>query len=248
MSHSVPEYHADAPNDGGYTSTVLGMNPYRYFPFNEAAGKGMDERRGASGNGYSGTVVYQVENAVRGDSSKGVTFDGSASYGSLTAMGNLGQNLGSGVSVSFFYSSSDATPGDMLGTRAPSSMSFRILINVGSVSGIVKIFLRDNVGSVVFGHHTDATINDGKRHHVFVSVSPGANAIVYRLDGVNKTITYEDQETPSSFANFSNTMLVGAANLDGTVGRWMNSTYGHLAFWNRILSVNEASELYNGAA
>lgn len=248
MAHSIPEYHAEAVNDGGYTSVVLGMDPLTYFPLNEAHGPVMQEMRGQGGQVYSGTVGFQNANMVRGESSKGPLFDGIASYGHLTSMGNFGQNFGSGVSVSFFYCSTDTSPGDMLGSRAPSAMTLRLLINVGSVSGLVKVFLRDNASLTLFGNHTDATINDGDVHHVFVSANPSANIIVYRLDGVSKTITYETQDTPATFVNLPNPVHVGGANLDGSAARWMNSCYGHLAFWNRVLSIDEATALYKGAA
>jgi len=250
MAHSIPEYHADQVNDGGYTSIILGMDPVAYFPLNEASDNDpMQELRGLAGQAYVNSPNYQFLNAIRGESSRGVQFDGVNEYGNLSTLGNLGSNAGSGLCCIFWYRATvSTTAGDMFGVRVNGGgMSYRVLVNFNSVSGRCSIFLRDENGNTLQGTINQPAINDGNMNLIHVEILPPAT-INFRFNNAQQTVSYTAQNAPFDFINFAENVHLGGANLDDIPSRFVNSAYSHLAFWNRALTVAERQSLYLGAA
>tara|TARA_Y100000034_G_scaffold50667_1_gene62407 strand:+ start:222 stop:1043 length:822 start_codon:yes stop_codon:yes gene_type:complete len=250
MVNSFPEYHADAINDGGYTSIVLGMDPVAYFPLNEASDNDpMLELRGQTGQSHVNSPVYQHPgHVISGDSSKGVEYNGVNEYGDLLTLGTFGSGGVTAFTCIFWYRASvTTTPGDMLGCSQSNNMAFRILINYQNVSGRINLFCRDTLGNRLQGTNDQPNINDGEFNLIHVEMITATSTINFRFNNAAQTISYLWQEAPSNFVDFTDSLMLGGARLNGTPSRFVNSAFSHLAFWNRVLTVRERQILKLGA-
>jgi len=72
------------------------------------------------------------------------------------------------------------------------------------------------------------------------------NIIIIYIDGSNKSITYNVQNTPSSFANFVRDFYLGALNHNGNLNTPADIELDEIGIWSRALTSAEVTQLYNG--
>jgi hypothetical protein len=96
----------------------------------------------------------------------------------------------------------------------------------------------DNDGVELGGYAGGTAIDDGKWHHVAVTWDCANNTIQIYVDGENRTVAYEAQDTPSNFRNFTQDVIIG-----GDIwGENLRGTLGEVRVWSTIRTEQEIND------
>lgn len=148
-----------------------------------------------------------------------ISFDGANNYVTLTTLGTLGADIGTGNSVyiSIDYISTDGGTNVALFGTVDSGVNntFRAQYNAGGVSGKMSITLEDSTGKHIDASFTNIILKDGTKHTLVIVVVPSTNTVTATIDGASQAITYTNQQTPNTFVNFPFEMYIGAQNNQG---------------------------------
>jgi hypothetical protein len=72
-----------------------------------------------------------------------------------------------------------------------------------------SFYMVDDDGAELSGYADGVAIDDGKWHHVAVTWDCATNTIQIYVDGKSRTVTYQAQDTPLSFRNFTQDVILG---------------------------------------
>lgn len=176
--------------------------------------------------------------------SPALLFDGSQNYVDLGNMGTLGADVSAGFYLSMDFKSTDAgTNVSPFGTLTAGNINtIRFLYNQGGVAGKMQVSFYDSTSKKIVGTFTNTAISNGVKHTLTVTITPSTNTIVATVDGTGQTISYSNQETPNTFANFANHVALGCLNNNGSfqnnmictidnvkIGVASNNLYGNYA-------------------
>jgi hypothetical protein len=184
---------------------------------------------------------------------KSGSLNGTDNYVNIGTMGNLGSLLASGLSISLWVKSNLRTAMTMVGTRVTSTnmyLNFKLNSQSGSNNAdYVQFQFVDGSAVALNGYAQAQKVNNGEWHHLVATMNPSGSAITLYMDGVALTVTYNNQNAPSSFANFANAVFLGALDNAGVVATpYYKGLMDEVTFWNSILSESEVSSLYyNGS-
>lgn len=211
-----------------------------------------------SGNGYNGNLVSN--NATTGptynSSNNGsIVFDGNDDYVNPGTLGNFGQNIGSGFSVSVWTKTTQATSGAILSTlNTGSSVIFSLNTNRGvggrdvlNTAGATQIFLRSSINTFLVGYINNSALYDGNWHNLVwtVASSPSTTGSTVYLDGTSQAITFTDTTTLTSFVNFDWPLTIGGSNNRGVIFRFFNGNIAIVKLYTRELSGAEVQQNFN---
>lgn len=135
-------------------------------------------------------------------------------------------NLGSGMAqntIGFWIKSSDTNANVMpfgIQDFATNRRRYNVRINPdlggGAIAGAIFVEYYDDEApteKVLAGYvNADVGMQDGTWHHVMITMACATNTIIFYIDGVAKTTTYQLQQTPATHANFTRELGVGAYN------------------------------------
>lgn len=177
------------------------------------------------------------------------SFNGTDNYVSIGTLGTLGSSLASGLTVSVWVKSKLATAMTMLGTRVSSTnmyVNFKLNSQSGSNNANYMQFQFVDANSTALnGYAQVQKVNNGDWHHLVATMNPSGSAITMYMDGNAVTVTYNNQNTPSSFNNFANAMFIGALNNNGAVATpYYKGLLDEVTIWNSVLTASEVSDLY----
>ncbi len=155
-------------------------------------------------------------------------FDGVQNYVSLGTMGNFGSNLGNGFYCSFQIKTT-STASKFVGFQQNNltvSFAFNIKSNGGANTNSIYFKFGDTGGRFLQAGIDSPTINftNGNIHTIAFSVNFVTNTITATIDGVSQTITYNLQQTLSTFTNFTQPFYIGVYNNNGTPGNFFACT------------------------
>jgi len=157
-------------------------------------------------------------------------FNGSTNYVSLGTLGNLGSNLGSGFYCKFDIKTTSTSQG-IFGYSTGSNQIIEVGLNTNAAWTDVAnhgltIYLNANNNLLLSGGTSAPTINfnDGATHTIIFTATPATNTITLSIDGVNQTVAYGGQQTPSTFVNFSSNFFIGARNNVGSPNLFLACT------------------------
>lgn len=109
-------------------------------------------------------------------------------------------------------------------------------------------YVKDSNGDGLFAQQIDLSYTSGW-HHFVVNHKASTNTIDMYYDGINLNVTPTITETPSSFIDFTNNVVMGVRNISGTYDYYVSSPIvDELAIWNRKLSTVEVNNIYNSGA
>jgi len=204
-----------------------------------------DNKNNGAGTGSTTTPAY-----VTSTMGPALSFDGD-DYFDLGNLKDFASELNTHrPTVSYWINTTTSAQHWIFGTRnAAADTRFDHRINTTSAgagsSGRLQLFIKDENGDdLIGGVDVDTGLNDGTWHHIALSAGPSSDVIAFYVDGISQAITYDQQDTPSSFANFTKTLYLGGFN-DG--GAPLSPYVGNLLdfrIYNRVLTVDEVWQLY----
>lgn len=239
-----------------YESVILSeMNygglPFAYWPLEEANGSAavdlMARARGTDNSGaYVNSPTLNVQpGPINREAAGWITLNGSSQYVDVGTLGNLGSNLGSGISVEAWFATSQTSQGTIFG--------------IYDGTRILKVVLNERPGAPAAGqfdlqltssttlsavHNLGSALYDGKAHHLVATAMPSTNIVTFYIDGVPKTPSYYNQNSPSSFANWTKAAYLGGYNVNGSLTYPLNGKIGRVALYNYILSADRVNAHY----
>jgi len=182
-----------------------------------------------------------------------VVFDGASQYVNVGTMRDFGSRVNRGISIELWLKSSITNavmvPCGMMKTSSGlTSVILRINSSITSslLAGGVRFAITDLDGPTVLsgGANFNTGITNGRIHQLVVTIKPDINTIAIYVDGVSQAITYQLQNTPNNFENWTQPFFIGANNGFGTPTQYFNGQIGHISMWNRVLRNNEVQQLY----
>ncbi|MCH7850626.1 MAG: LamG domain-containing protein [Nanoarchaeota archaeon] len=216
-------------------------------------------------NGTSGNVIDATGNitgsnngAARGQTGIiNASFNftaGDSDYVNLTDMLDIGTDIGSGFTISFWLNTiqeagTQPTPWgkEVSGGNPRMGIFLNAQKTTGHENGTIMFFYWDGSGNGLSGDFgaPNNTWRDGNWHHVAVTMTPADNNITFHVDGILYTTDYAAQSTPSNFITLGDSLTLGAFNFAGTINRFFDGSLDEVGFWNRSLTTSEISDLYN---
>lgn len=232
-----------------YRDEVIADAPLAYWRLGEASGTTAADEQGAHNGTYVNTPTLGVSGAVPGDTA--VSFARASSERMLaTTLGTLGANLLTS-SWEFWIKTTDTATAAAFGTfNTGTSMAVQVLLNRSSadalLAGSTMFYIRGSDGKQTRGA-ISTNIYDGQWHHVVMVVASATTFDVY-VDGVAQSITYNNNTTPVTFANFGFALTVGARNLRGTVDNFVDATIDEFAVYASRLTSTRVQAHYAAAS
>lgn len=163
---------------------------------------------------YISSLFYATSHAP---SSFALQFDGSQNYVDFGTLGDFGNNITTNNSfyLAFDMKTSATTVKTFWGKSESGNRNFELILNGGAEQGKLKISI-GGTNKDLAGFFTNTAIIDDSWHTITWLLVPSANTIVATVDGVNQDITYDEQETPTNIANFTQGIYLGRKNVSGT--------------------------------
>lgn len=176
----------------------------------------------------SDDIRYQLQLA-EADPSYALTFNGSTQYMTLTTLGSLGSNMGSGFYIKFKIKTSSTTKGYFGTLNDGGTTGVQIIPNSdyteAQSSGKIGFWIRSENGLAISGATTNDTgFNDGNEHTIEIICDTSAKTITIKVDGTSESVTYLQQNTPSTYANFGYAFAMGARNNRGSFDNYFACT------------------------
>ena len=190
---------------------------------------------------WSGTAAYT--NGVRGDAA---SFDGVDNY---IDIGISHSDTDDGFSYSIWIRSEQSERFDPLGgadnTKANTPMLGYTINNDFIHAETVRVaFWARGASGGRYHVAYDQFINDGNWWHLVTTVDSESNMILY----VNGELVDERETSINRNINLSDSFGIGVSKHHGNPSHFTNGSIDEVAIWNRALTSNEVSEIYNNGA
>jgi len=215
----------------------------------------LDGLVGYWGGSFSGSTAFDVHSTNDGTASNTRVFDtdGKILKGFDFTKGddyvNVGmKSFGSSFhtsTVSFWIKTSPSTGEEaIIGSfnSGSTDLAYRLTINSDNE---LQIYTRATNVNRVDGYIDFSDYTNDVWHHVVVVLEWDTNNIDMYVNDDSKTITYINQESPTSSADFDFDLVIGAVNARGTITSFYNGLIDEVAIWDRALSSDEVSTLYD---
>lgn len=169
-------------------------------------------------------------------------FNGSTNFMSLGTLGDLGSNLANGFYIKF-QTKTTTTAVATFGCGATGKEYVQIAFNrdqAGTAApGKISIGIRNNPATKTLRAATSSatSFNDGSDHWVEIYVLPAINSVTIKVDDVSQSITYNEQQSPVEFVNFTagaggasltneaSNFFMGSNNYNGVKGEYFNGIF-----------------------
>ncbi|MFC1775312.1 LamG domain-containing protein [Patescibacteria group bacterium] len=209
-----------------------------------------------SGQGNTGYLNGQTATtSVRGKLGQALEFDGSNDYVDAGLMGDFDLDLNEG-SISVWSKTSDTGTQAHFGTlNSPTSEAFiRGITNFDPSTGAnhvgeLQFWIRANSDDNLSGGvNSDTGISDGNWHNIVYTWNKSNATINIYIDGVSQTIQYINTSSGTSWVAWDYPLTLGALNFAGTPQDFFNGSMDDVRIYDRELSPDEVSQLYNSSA
>ena len=226
--------------------------PFAYWPLIEANGTVAADVMGANNGAYAGSPTLNTQPGPLSRESGGwPTFNGSSQYVNVGTLGTLGANLANGLTIECWIRSSTTNAiMSAFGILGASLQPFVMIAlnqdNTGSTAaGYIRVQCNDFTTVSLSGYVLSNTgITNGLAHHLVVTILPGSNAIAVYIDGVSKTVSYAQQNTPHTWGNFPCAPCLGCRNYNGTFQQHFSGQMAHAALYNYVLAADRVNAHY----
>lgn len=230
-----------------YVSAVSGRSPLAWLRLGESSGTTAADVQGAHAGTYVNAPTLGVTGMVGGDTA--ATFDRAQSERvTWTTLGTIGANILTS-SWKFWIKTTDTTNSAcVIGSFSTgTSQAFQILTNRSAsdsfLAGSTLFYVRGTDGKQIRGA-ISANIYDGARHSVICVVTSATTFAVY-VDGVSVSVTYNNNTTPVTFANFEFPLFIAARNLRGVADNHLSATLDEVAVFPSRLSAADAAAIHS---
>lgn len=177
------------------------------------------------------------------DGADALAFDGTDDYGATTMPAAL---EGSGltewaVEMAFATTTTSTSSLRFFGVNQ-STQLLVLTINLdeafNSDAGNFVLQFRDSNGNALrFAIDGTASLNDGNRHNLSISINDtAANDVTVILDGTEQTLSFGASEGPSSFVAWNYDMAFAAQNNSGSLQNYMPIDYGAIRWHETSIS------------
>jgi hypothetical protein len=238
-----------------YQSVILGEHrygglPVGYWPLDEANGIVAADVRGVNngiflpnnGTVWTGGSLNNRPGPLARENGWPL-FNGSTHYVSLGTLGNLGANLGAGLTLEAWIKTTQTTLGTIFGWQLTTSdESILLIVNYtisgGETNGALTIDLRDHANKQVrFGVNSGAGVNDGKVHHIVATCTPLASGTptgAICVDGAPLSVSYHRQDNQSNWVNINDSLAIACDYYAGGQYLLFSGNLGHAAVYNYV--------------
>jgi hypothetical protein len=199
----------------------------------------------ATGNPY--TNQHDATGKING----ALSFDGLDDYINIGTMGDFGSNINN-VTIAAWVK----IPPDgwcyLCGTQNIDSPTCLVTgLNQKSngtyLPGALRLFTRDDNGQrISAGADFNTGVADNSWHLVIVILQKSLTVVFFYVDNVQKTTTYVTQQSGTNYSNFQYPMLLGANNNRGTPNGHLEGLLDNFVIFDKALSSDERSFLWNG--
>ncbi len=206
----------------------------------------------SSGQGNTGYLTsFTSTTTIPGRLGQALSFDGVDDYVSAGTMGTLSSNFNT-ATISAWVKLNRTTIQVLAGTlnTTTGNAFYRIALNFDITSGSndvgeIQVFVRSQSDNQLIGGITINTgISDGKWHHLVATHDKPNGLIAIYIDGVAKTVSYTSQSTGTTWVAWQHPLLLGALNNSGTAQNFWNGSLDDVRIYNRALSQEEITRLY----
>lgn len=211
------------------------------------AGWTMNETSGSTANDVLGTYDGTLQNMedtdrISGVSGNGLNFDGGDEYITTTITTLTGHN---DYTISFWFNTTSTANFDLFTSINAGGIPLQaIYADFASADGRFYVRKADADGNLA-GTFINASVNDGKWHLITIMFSQSNDIIIGMIDGVNYTVSYASQTSPSA-QNLIQVLPI--CNVLGDSGAGIcpdNTALDEVYFWSRRLNNTEVSDMYN---
>ena len=207
-----------------------------YWKFDETSGTTASDSHGENDGDVTGATW------TTGKINNGLDFTGGNHYVNV-GMKSFGSSFHTST-LSFWIKTSHSTGTERI-TSSYNSGSTDLSYDISINNNELQIYSRDTNGKRLLGYIDFSDYTNDVWHHVVVVLEWDSNNVDIYVNNDSKTITYETQESPTSSADFDFDLTIGARNLRGTIDSFYNGLLDEVAIYDRALSSDEVSELYN---
>lgn len=204
------------------------------YPLNQTTGSVIDS---VTGDNDGNTTNMEDADWIPGVNNNSLNFDGTDEFGSLTPMpGWKGNDT---LTISFWLNTTSTA--DFALVAVGGTNRFQLKSEFGTADGRFLVSFAD-AGGVLTGRFTNTTVNDGIPHLITISARQSGDLIVAMIDGINYSISYVTQTSPT------------ATNLDTFLGL-CNEALGEICpdgvnideiyFWGRSLNQTEVLDMFD---
>lgn len=149
-------------------------------------------------------------------------FDGIQNYVSLSTLGNLGSNLGSGFYCKFDIKTTSSNA-NISPWGVANGTNNRVYLTLNNSANQIRIDILDNAGLKLSAVCTKNII-DGNKHTLIVTATMSTNIVTISVDGVAQSISYINQQTPTTFVNFTANFALGARTVGASLFNYCTCT------------------------
>jgi len=209
-----------------------------------------------SAGSNTGTSSTNTNNlSTSGKLGTAFNFNGTNENVKIGTMGTFGSKADTS-SVSFWVKTTSSVSGFAFGFRNnTTNQIYYCGMNTnqtqGTASGKINMTIRDADSKLLQGALTtaDATWRNGNWHFITITVDGANDTIVITIDNSSKAISYNATGTPIGFDNFiTYDMAIGSRNDNGTGSKWFAGDIDELIFWDKILTAQDKTDLYNSGS
>ncbi len=236
----IPYHGNNAPQDYELeTASPLAKGLFSWYP----GGNDSSKLRDFGPHQFHGTLtngpVFSRSNL--GQAGFSYVSSGGPDYADVGTLGNYYSQAVDGIWVSVWFSTTSTATEILFGTQGAANVNrFFIRLNV-SGTGQIQLLFGDSVPDQLNGDvASDTGITDGELHHIALSAVPAADIIRIFLDGIEQTISYGAQETPTSFVDFPINMFIGAGNNNGSPIQGFDGEIYDMEFGLGVLNTGQA--------
>lgn len=217
-----------------WTERSLIVDIFAGYPLNQSSGTNVIDIFGVN-NG----TLFNMEDAdwVPGLNNFSLNFDGGDEFGNLTNL--TGWKSQDEITVSFWLNTTNETDFSILSTGGTNRL--QVKSEFGTADGRFLFSVAD-AGGILTGRFTNTTVNDGQYHLITISARQSGDLIVAMIDGINHTVTFVSQTSPTGTDLSRNLGL--CTEQSGTEVCGDETNLDEIYFWTRMLNQTEVLNMF----
>jgi hypothetical protein len=247
-----------------YTDAVVADAPLHYWKLNEPSGTVADDAIGSLNGTYTDmqTGTYLQPKLVLGDDEVGTTFRRNDVFSGTSAGVSIPTDASlenSSFTVEFWYSGNPFSNGinkqvafsyDNAATSATPTRGLQVWRDEVPAPDAWKVTFYNNAGTprtAIFAFPGGFTEQSAQEHHVVATHDATAESLKIYVDGVlGGTVTSTTGITPAWPTTNARVWIgrQGTGTTSGATNAPMNCSMGHVAYYNRALTLDEITEHY----
>ena len=214
------------------------------MPFERVNGTSSNNAHDYS-QGNNGSVVGAVWGSVGYDGKGAYDFDGVNDYNSFAREDRF-DFLNSTFTVSgWFKNNNSDTAREIIVGKGGTNNNYQWDLELDSGNKL-NAFFHTPSGSTIYGKESTHVVSDNLWHH-FVAVydtNVVSENITLYLDGVEQTTVAYDVRSTKDYGNAGNPLHIGVWGSSGSPALFFNGSIDEIVVWNRSLSAEQISALY----